>query len=219
MCIRDRVSNVVVATFPSYAITRYNTKIPLIDSCSPICLAGDCFLGFLTCTAWSPCRPTECEWGYNFIGTGILNSGPTLGYTVQWGVGAWTWHEVSPAFPNGQDFNIWLTATYDGRPPNPLLIDATVRPPINPPGEQSWNTPAYYQLHASYGAAAPSDATIAGPNLGKGFDITQVITTCGMGLSGDTLYAYFAFRIGAVSYTHLRAHETPEHLVCRLLLE
>ena len=24
---------------------------------------------------------------------------------------------------------------------------------------------------------------------------------------------------GAVSYTHLRAHETPEHIVCRLLLE
>src|SRR5678815_455251 len=31
----------------------------------------------------------------------------------------------------------------------------------------------------------------------------------GSGLSGFT----------AVSYTHLRAHETPEHLVCRLLLE
>ena len=27
------------------------------------------------------------------------------------------------------------------------------------------------------------------------------------------------FIIIAVSYTHLRAHETPEHLVCRLLLE
>eukprot|EP00658_Telonema_sp_P-2_P062363 TRINITY_DN51024_c0_g1_i1.p1 TRINITY_DN51024_c0_g1~~TRINITY_DN51024_c0_g1_i1.p1 ORF type:complete len:135 (+),score=34.41 TRINITY_DN51024_c0_g1_i1:105-509(+) len=26
-------------------------------------------------------------------------------------------------------------------------------------------------------------------------------------------------QIVAVSYTHLRAHETPEHLVCRLLLE
>src|SRR5674536_372478 len=26
-------------------------------------------------------------------------------------------------------------------------------------------------------------------------------------------------RLGAVSYTHLRAHATPEHLVCRLLLE
>ena len=25
--------------------------------------------------------------------------------------------------------------------------------------------------------------------------------------------------ITTVSYTHLRAHETPEHLVCRLLLE
>mgnify|MGYP007068772711 CR=1 FL=1 len=31
----------------------------------------------------------------------------------------------------------------------------------------------------------------------------------GSGLGGHT----------AVSYTHLRAHETPEHLVCRLLLE
>src|SRR5674536_389046 len=26
-------------------------------------------------------------------------------------------------------------------------------------------------------------------------------------------------RLSSVSYTHLRAHETPEHLVCRLLLE
>ena len=26
-------------------------------------------------------------------------------------------------------------------------------------------------------------------------------------------------RVEPVSYTHLRAHETPEHLVCRLLLE
>eukprot|EP00658_Telonema_sp_P-2_P051162 TRINITY_DN39195_c0_g1_i1.p1 TRINITY_DN39195_c0_g1~~TRINITY_DN39195_c0_g1_i1.p1 ORF type:complete len:103 (-),score=43.65 TRINITY_DN39195_c0_g1_i1:61-369(-) len=26
-------------------------------------------------------------------------------------------------------------------------------------------------------------------------------------------------KLNAVSYTHLRAHETPEHLVCRLLLE
>src|SRR5678815_455062 len=30
---------------------------------------------------------------------------------------------------------------------------------------------------------------------------------------GDVLYE------PSVSYTHLRAHETPEHLVCRLLLE
>eukprot|EP00658_Telonema_sp_P-2_P001736 TRINITY_DN10655_c0_g1_i1.p1 TRINITY_DN10655_c0_g1~~TRINITY_DN10655_c0_g1_i1.p1 ORF type:complete len:179 (+),score=48.52 TRINITY_DN10655_c0_g1_i1:105-641(+) len=30
---------------------------------------------------------------------------------------------------------------------------------------------------------------------------------------------YRAYHRGTVSYTHLRAHETPEHLVCRLLLE
>eukprot|EP00658_Telonema_sp_P-2_P005235 TRINITY_DN11962_c0_g1_i1.p1 TRINITY_DN11962_c0_g1~~TRINITY_DN11962_c0_g1_i1.p1 ORF type:complete len:112 (-),score=25.69 TRINITY_DN11962_c0_g1_i1:94-429(-) len=29
----------------------------------------------------------------------------------------------------------------------------------------------------------------------------------------------FPFNFISVSYTHLRAHETPEHLVCRLLLE
>eukprot|EP00658_Telonema_sp_P-2_P073696 TRINITY_DN62809_c0_g1_i1.p1 TRINITY_DN62809_c0_g1~~TRINITY_DN62809_c0_g1_i1.p1 ORF type:complete len:130 (-),score=49.62 TRINITY_DN62809_c0_g1_i1:117-506(-) len=29
----------------------------------------------------------------------------------------------------------------------------------------------------------------------------------------------FQNNLRAVSYTHLRAHETPEHLVCRLLLE
>ena len=33
------------------------------------------------------------------------------------------------------------------------------------------------------------------------------------------LAAEAAMAPGAVSYTHLRAHETPEHLVCRLLLE
>src|SRR5678815_3920063 len=30
---------------------------------------------------------------------------------------------------------------------------------------------------------------------------------------------FVAVLVTAVSYTHLRAHETPEHLVCRLLLE
>src|SRR5678816_2502892 len=35
------------------------------------------------------------------------------------------------------------------------------------------------------------------------------------------LHAIFAAEVNLdpVSYTHLRAHETPEHLVCRLLLE
>eukprot|EP00658_Telonema_sp_P-2_P064677 TRINITY_DN53841_c0_g1_i1.p3 TRINITY_DN53841_c0_g1~~TRINITY_DN53841_c0_g1_i1.p3 ORF type:complete len:134 (-),score=20.13 TRINITY_DN53841_c0_g1_i1:83-484(-) len=33
------------------------------------------------------------------------------------------------------------------------------------------------------------------------------------------LVPVLATRVAPVSYTHLRAHETPEHLVCRLLLE
>src|SRR5678816_3381315 len=35
----------------------------------------------------------------------------------------------------------------------------------------------------------------------------------------DTANVYSIGKSEAVSYTHLRAHETPEHLVCRLLLE
>ena len=34
-----------------------------------------------------------------------------------------------------------------------------------------------------------------------------------------TLALALALALAPVSYTHLRAHETPEHLVCRLLLE
>src|SRR5678815_4395686 len=35
----------------------------------------------------------------------------------------------------------------------------------------------------------------------------------------DVASQRFIDNISSVSYTHLRAHETPEHLVCRLLLE
>src|SRR5678815_2284138 len=33
--------------------------------------------------------------------------------------------------------------------------------------------------------------------------------------SGDTNGLYTSICLASVSYTHLRAHETPEHLVCR----
>eukprot|EP00658_Telonema_sp_P-2_P065260 TRINITY_DN54549_c0_g1_i1.p1 TRINITY_DN54549_c0_g1~~TRINITY_DN54549_c0_g1_i1.p1 ORF type:complete len:118 (+),score=6.27 TRINITY_DN54549_c0_g1_i1:355-708(+) len=42
-----------------------------------------------------------------------------------------------------------------------------------------------------------------------------LLTSLYPSLSGDRS----TVRIQPVSYTHLRAHETPEHLVCRLLLE
>src|SRR5678815_5347600 len=47
--------------------------------------------------------------------------------------------------------------------------------------------------------------------LGFGMNLHEVVRA---GRSGF-LYTI----LGTVSYTHLRAHETPEHLVCRLLLE
>src|SRR5678816_1674308 len=39
-----------------------------------------------------------------------------------------------------------------------------------------------------------------------------------LALGGTMLLAVLAVYVWSVSYTHLRAHETPEHLVCRLLL-
>src|SRR5678815_739510 len=43
------------------------------------------------------------------------------------------------------------------------------------------------------------------------------VSVCGS--SGRLATLSRSSRNGSVSYTHLRAHETPEHLVCRLLLE
>src|SRR5678815_1805280 len=39
------------------------------------------------------------------------------------------------------------------------------------------------------------------------------------GTGKTSIARLLADAVGTVSYTHLRAHETPEHLVCRLLLE
>src|SRR5678815_1204526 len=45
------------------------------------------------------------------------------------------------------------------------------------------------------------------------------IKPCVAAFVGDQFDQTNKHRAKAVSYTHLRAHETPEHLVCRLLLE
>src|SRR5674536_380169 len=67
-----------------------------------------------------------------------------------------------------------------------------------------WITPFY-----------PSPLTDAGYDVA---DYRDVDPTYGGLAAFDALLAD-AHRLGPVSYTHLRAHETPEHLVCRLLLE
>src|SRR5674536_382743 len=74
------------------------------------------------------------------------------------------------------------------------------------PGERDWLLPLGSADGRSDGMSVRSDRTGAtsGGNgrsllLGRLYRRGSTITT--------------------VSYTHLRAHETPEHLVCRLLLE
>src|SRR5678815_717841 len=60
---------------------------------------------------------------------------------------------------------------------------------------------------------------------GKGVpvDNVQILAPIPLPTSCRDGYAFrqhvAAARRNTVSYTHLRAHETPEHLVCRLLLE
>ena len=55
----------------------------------------------------------------------------------------------------------------------------------------------------------------------QGVSIADVNTTLGSLLGSNYINDFNRFgRVyKAVSYTHLRAHETPEHIVCRLLLE
>src|SRR5678815_2677444 len=45
----------------------------------------------------------------------------------------------------------------------------------------------------------------------------STITSMALATMPLTLALWYFGSAGAVSYTHLRAHETPEHLVCRLL--
>src|SRR5678816_788366 len=61
-----------------------------------------------------------------------------------------------------------------------------------------------------------------GVAMGLGTWAYQMYMGFGMtGINNPVFWAFyitdFVFWIGTVSYTHLRAHETPEHLVCRLL--
>ena len=58
----------------------------------------------------------------------------------------------------------------------------------------------------------PSGEIYSDDNLQKMFEI-------GSNYSDKFLFLFDHAYLIPVSYTHLRAHETPEHLVCRLLLE
>eukprot|EP00658_Telonema_sp_P-2_P052159 TRINITY_DN40343_c0_g1_i1.p1 TRINITY_DN40343_c0_g1~~TRINITY_DN40343_c0_g1_i1.p1 ORF type:complete len:103 (-),score=24.90 TRINITY_DN40343_c0_g1_i1:76-384(-) len=85
---------------------------------------------------------------------------------------------------------------------SPLRQSSTSRPPLPYPPVTGQARPAWapYQHHEGKGVVG-TDGGDVGVHLDDG--------------GGDDGCDGY----GAVSYTHLRAHETPEHLVCRLLLE
>eukprot|EP00658_Telonema_sp_P-2_P042746 TRINITY_DN30737_c0_g1_i2.p2 TRINITY_DN30737_c0_g1~~TRINITY_DN30737_c0_g1_i2.p2 ORF type:complete len:114 (-),score=20.24 TRINITY_DN30737_c0_g1_i2:98-439(-) len=83
----------------------------------------------------------------------------------------------------------------------------------------SWSVSYCRNLSALINVCSPG-AGGGGIRLGAG--IARVL---GISRTGEVVAASgipiptFEFGFESVSYTHLRAHETPEHLVCRLLLE
>src|SRR5678816_2151958 len=54
-------------------------------------------------------------------------------------------------------------------------------------------------------------------NAARPFVVNEVVNPNDVGMG--QFERAFGLALEPVSYTHLRAHETPEHLVCRLLLE
>eukprot|EP00658_Telonema_sp_P-2_P004665 TRINITY_DN11727_c0_g1_i1.p1 TRINITY_DN11727_c0_g1~~TRINITY_DN11727_c0_g1_i1.p1 ORF type:complete len:143 (+),score=31.85 TRINITY_DN11727_c0_g1_i1:95-523(+) len=71
---------------------------------------------------------------------------------------------------------------------------------------------------AASGACCKSAKLEAPAGAPKGDEGTATSGVVGLAASVLILLAPYSALI-PVSYTHLRAHETPEHLVCRLLLE
>src|SRR5678815_2443646 len=76
-----------------------------------------------------------------------------------------------------------------------------------------------WKIHLLYfiseGAKRPGDLQRKIPRATRRVLNVQLNELEKHGLISRTIYA----ELPPVSYTHLRAHETPEHIVCRLLLE
>eukprot|EP00658_Telonema_sp_P-2_P067541 TRINITY_DN56460_c0_g1_i2.p1 TRINITY_DN56460_c0_g1~~TRINITY_DN56460_c0_g1_i2.p1 ORF type:complete len:131 (-),score=34.96 TRINITY_DN56460_c0_g1_i2:98-490(-) len=71
--------------------------------------------------------------------------------------------------------------------------------------------PVQYSMHTSW-----LHTQLANPNW---FFFVNLAHIGGFALGTIMYVKSTLYLLKAVSYTHLRAHETPEHLVCRLLLE
>src|SRR5674536_64123 len=74
--------------------------------------------------------------------------------------------------------------------------------------------------HGVFTGKQPRQAALKAANKGNGTKKKPVtIKLRERGTKKVHVFKGWKEIVKAVSYTHLRAHETPEHLVCRLLLE
>eukprot|EP00658_Telonema_sp_P-2_P039253 TRINITY_DN28082_c0_g1_i1.p1 TRINITY_DN28082_c0_g1~~TRINITY_DN28082_c0_g1_i1.p1 ORF type:complete len:130 (-),score=30.80 TRINITY_DN28082_c0_g1_i1:78-467(-) len=85
-------------------------------------------------------------------------------------------------------------------------------------GKQGGDTipPTCRRIQCPYVAATVTELFVHPVKSLRGYAVeTAELTPTGIRYDRE----WIVVRRRAVSYTHLRAHETPEHLVCRLLLE
>src|SRR5678816_2951217 len=79
-----------------------------------------------------------------------------------------------------------------------------------PAGRFPTHSPLYIRLKTDYQSSFPHDQTIA-TYFHLLLSFTHFFTP-----HNSLICSFLILSILPVSYTHLRAHETPEHLVCRL---
>src|SRR5674536_330420 len=96
------------------------------------------------------------------------------------------------------------------RSPVPGTMRSCPYPPL-PLCLQPFPVPPCLSLAAGLGARRRGDLPFACSDL--------YLPVPGNGITLPDRLFFMRHQPVAVSYTHLRAHETPEHLVCRLLLE
>src|SRR5678816_3474685 len=95
----------------------------------------------------------------------------------------------------------------------PLIINSPVKNPFVIPGLKKMQIDPQLNHSYTFDTFIEGDCNRVSRRAGK-----TVAEKPGAN-SFNPLVIYGGVGLGTVSYTHLRAHETPEHLVCRLLLE
>src|SRR5678815_1715603 len=80
----------------------------------------------------------------------------------------------------------------------------------------------FWSVNNDHLDAIPTDKAVARPSYPKEFKLFNLniepLRQQLFAIVGNSTPARSTVIVIPVSYTHLRAHETPEHLVCRLLL-